>query len=48
VGRVVAAGLGEPAAGGLRPGHVPVVVEVAVATTRHGAVRFVRLREDLR
>jgi len=46
VGRRIAAGLGDAGPGGLRMVRVPVVVEVAAGTARHGTVRFMRLREE--
>ncbi|MFF1378707.1 hypothetical protein [Streptomyces sp. NPDC058308] len=43
VGRALAGSLEEPLSGGRHR----VTTEVAVGTTRHRTVRFVRLREDL-
>ncbi|WP_435245214.1 DNA ligase [Streptomyces tendae] len=47
VGRAVAGALGTPLPGGRRRVNAEVIAEVAVGTTRHRTLRFVRLREDL-
>lgn len=47
VGRAVTGALGAPLADGRRRVTTEVIAEVAVGTTRHRTLRFVRLREDL-